>query len=64
GTIYPLMRRMQSDGLVATWLVESTSGPPRKYYRLTAVGRTVYEARSREWRSFVDAVDLFLGEME
>ncbi|WP_095202212.1 PadR family transcriptional regulator [Mesorhizobium carmichaelinearum] len=64
GTIYPLMRRMQSDGLVATWLVESTSGPPRKYYRLTAAGRTAYEARSREWRSFVDAVDLFLGEME
>jgi len=49
---------------VATWLVESTSGPPRKYYRLTPAGRTAYEARSREWRSFVDAVDLFLGEME
>lgn len=64
GTIYPLMRRMQSDGLVATWLVESASGPPRKYYRLTPAGRTAHEARNREWRSFVDAVDLFLGEME
>ena len=64
GTIYPLMRRMQGDGLVATWLVESTSGPSRKYYRLTAAGRIAYQARSREWRSFVDAVDLFLGEME
>ena len=39
GTIYPLMRRMQSDGLVETYLVESQSGPPRKYYRLTAAGR-------------------------
>ena len=28
GTIYPLMRRMQSDGLVDTYLVESSSGPP------------------------------------
>ena len=28
GTIYPLMRRMQSDGLVDTYLVESPSGPP------------------------------------
>jgi len=64
GTIYPLMRRMQSDGLVETWLVESTSGPPRKYYRLTPAGRTAYEARSQEWRSFVDAVDLLLGEMQ
>ena len=64
GTIYPLMRRMQSDGLVETWLVESTTGPPRKYYRLTPAGRTAYEARSQEWRSFVDAVDRFLGERQ
>jgi len=35
GTIYPLMRRMQNDGLVDTRLAESNSGPPRKYYRLT-----------------------------
>ena len=39
GTIYPLMRRMQNDGLVDTRLVESSSGPPRKYYRLTPAGR-------------------------
>ena len=29
GTIYPLMRRMQSDGLVETYLVESSAGPSR-----------------------------------
>src|SRR5580693_7420583 len=40
GTIYPLMRRMQTDGLVGTYLIESTAGPPRKYYRLTDKGRT------------------------
>ena len=40
GTIYPLMRRMQADGLVDTYLVESSSGPPRKYYRLTEAGKT------------------------
>ena len=28
GTIYPLMRRLQDEGLVATYLVESPSGPP------------------------------------
>ena len=43
GTIYPLMRRMQSDGLVETYLVESPAGPSRKYYRLTEpqTGETV-----------------------
>src|ERR1700685_1937715 len=35
GTIYPLMRRMQNDGLVSTYLTESSSGPSRKYYKLT-----------------------------
>ena len=41
GTIYPLMRRLQSDGLVDTYLVESPSGPPRKYYKTTAYGDEV-----------------------
>ena len=62
GTIYPLMRRMQDDGLVDTRLVESSSGPPRKYYRLTAAGRVAFAAQKREWRSFADAVNQLLGE--
>src|SRR5258708_28792538 len=52
GTIYPLMRRMQNDGLVDTRLVESSSGPPRKYYRLTSSGRAAFVAQKREWRAF------------
>ena len=62
GTIYPLMRRMQNDGLVATRLVESASGPSRKYYRLTAAGRAAFEAHRRDWRAFVRAVDQLLGD--
>jgi PadR family transcriptional regulator PadR len=61
GTIYPLMRRMQDDGLVATRLAESSSGPPRKYYRLTPAGRAALTAQKREWRTFTDAVDQLLG---
>ena len=62
GTIYPLMRRMQDDGLVGTRLAESNSGPPRKYYRLTAAGRAAFAAQKREWRTFTDAVNQLLGE--
>lgn len=62
GTIYPLMRRMQDDGLVDTRLVESSSGPPRKYYRLTAAGRAALAAQKREWQVFTAAVDQLLGE--
>lgn len=57
GTIYPLMRRMQSDGQVETYLVESSSGPSRKYYRLTDAGRRALEAQTAEWRAFVVAVE-------
>ena len=62
GTIYPLMRRMQSDGLVETYLVESPSGPSRKYYRLTAAGRSSFEAQKDAWRNFAGAVTTILGE--
>ena len=61
GTIYPLMRRMQSDGLVATYLEDSPSGPPRKYYRLTDAGRASLAAQLAEWRSFATAVESIVG---
>lgn len=62
GTIYPLMRRLQTDGLVKTYLVESTSGPSRKYYKLTAAGRTAFAAQRTEWLEFVSSINRALGE--
>jgi len=62
GTVYPLMRRMQSDGLVETYLTESPSGPPRKYYRLTAAGRASFAAQRDAWRAFARAVETTLGD--
>jgi PadR family transcriptional regulator PadR len=63
GTIYPLMRRMQSDGLVDTYLQESPSGPPRKYYHLTDAGRASFVAQKAEWAAFVRAVEAVLGDV-
>ena len=62
GTIYPLMRRMQNDGLVSTYLTESSSGPSRKYYRLTPAGKASFETQKDAWRSFAGAVQSILGE--
>ena len=64
GTIYPLMRRMQTDGLVATYLEESPSGPPRKYYRLTDTGRASLTQQLAEWRAFTAAVEGLISETE
>ena len=57
GTIYPLMRRMQADGLLDDYLVDSPSGPPRRYYRLTKAGRTRLSAQRQTWNEFSRAID-------
>ena len=64
GTIYPLMRRIQSDGLVATYLEESPSGPPRKYYRLTDAGRISLTQQLAEWRAFTASVEGLISETQ
>ena len=62
GTIYPLMRRLQADGLVETYLVESPAGPPRKYYRLTEAGRSSFASQKAAWSAFSGAMHDILGE--
>ena len=62
GTIYPLMRRMQAEGLVETYLVESPAGPSRKYYRLTQAGQDALIIQRADWRDFSDAVNAILAE--
>lgn len=65
GTIYPLLRKLKSDGLVTTYLSEESGGPPRKYYALTQTGREEYEAEKTEWLGFVETVKKFLeGELQ
>jgi len=61
GTIYPLMRRLQNDGLVDTYLVESPAGPPRKYYRLTQAGAASFASQKVAWTSFSQAMQDILG---
>ena len=61
GTIYPLMRRLQVDGLVETYMVESPSGPSRKYYRLTEAGKASFNSQKSAWTSFSGAVAGILG---
>ncbi|MDG6094631.1 PadR family transcriptional regulator [Acetobacter sp. AN02] len=60
GTIYPLMRRMQKEGLVSTYFVESSSGPPRKYYTLTEAGRVSLDVQREAWEGFSVAVTAIL----
>ncbi len=60
GTIYPLLRRFSNDGLVETYLKESQSGPPRKYYRLTERGKYYYNEQLADWQEFSERVNKIL----
>lgn len=60
GTIYPLLRRLKSERYVSTYLEESQSGPPRKYYTLTDYGREVFFEQLDEWDRFIESVNKLL----
>lgn len=57
GTIYPLLRRLKNDGFVTTYLQESAEGAPRKYYKLTDKGKSMYISLEKEWDDFVRKVN-------
>src|SRR5262245_43340895 len=49
GTIYPILSRFRSQGLVEATIEESPDGPARKYYRLTPQGRKVLTQMNDVW---------------
>lgn len=52
GTLYPLLRRLESQGLLeSSWDVESAK--PRKYYKLSEYGKTIYEKLREHWFGMV-----------
>jgi PadR family transcriptional regulator PadR len=64
GSIYPLLGRLESAGLVSTHREASDGGPPRKYYSPSPRGRRALAAGVEEWRSARDAIDAVLGTVE
>jgi PadR family transcriptional regulator PadR len=57
GTLYPLLMRLKNDGLLTYRWEESNSGPPRKYYKLTPIGKQYLKELSATWSELVDAVN-------
>lgn len=52
GTLYPLLNRLKRSGLLSYDWEESRTGPPRKYYSLTAIGRELVSELLPAWRGF------------
>ena len=59
GTLYPLLRRLEKQGLLESeW--ETGEARPRKYYRISPLGRKVLEALTAEWLHTIEVVHLIL----
>ncbi len=57
GTLYPLLTRLKNDGLLTYRWEESSSGPPRKYYKITEIGENFLLELRKTWDDLVHAVN-------
>ena len=61
GTLYPLLRRLETQGLLnSEWKIED--GPPRRYYSLNSDGRQLLEKLTESWQAMNDAMVRLLGD--
>lgn len=62
-TLYPLLRRLEKQGLLKSeW--ETTGSKPRKYYITTDLGNEVYEQLKLYWRKMVEDIDILIKTEE
>ena len=62
GTIYPILRRLTKDEYFESYILESSEGPARKYYKITNLGKDYLDKMMKEWNDFVIAVSLILND--
>ncbi len=58
--LYPVLRNLSAAGLLDSHVEPSVSGPPRRYYRITAAGQGVLHEWTLAWRATRDSVDSVL----
>lgn len=64
GTLYPLLTRLKNAGLLDYKWVESSSGPPRKYYILTELGKLSLSAMQTTWMDLSNSVHTIIRRTE
>lgn len=60
GTIYPILRRLTKEEYFETYILESSEGPARKYYKITTLGIDNLNKLLTEWKDFVKAVNILI----
>ena len=61
GALYPVLRGLEAAGLLRSEVQASSSGPPRRYYQITALGREALAQCTTRWRATRRIVDTILG---
>lgn len=61
GTLYPMLMRLEKAGYFEIAKVASPNGPPKKYYRLSDVGKAWLAQFERLWKETENSVNLILG---
>ena len=57
GTLYPLLTRLKNSELLSYQWIESTQGPPRKYYQLTEKGEVFLKELENSWRDLTETIN-------
>jgi DNA-binding PadR family transcriptional regulator len=64
GTLYPILHRLESQGLLSARWQTMPNGSERRYYALTGAGRRMLSAKLTEWERFVQAVSRVTGGLQ
>lgn len=63
GTLYPLLTRLKNAGYLEYFWMESNSGPPRKYFKITPPGQAFLGELKESWKEINDAVSLSINHI-
>jgi PadR family transcriptional regulator PadR len=58
GNIYPVLARLETDGLVTSYSQPSTDGPPRKYFKLTESGQKALDDMNAHWDRIITSLEI------
>jgi PadR family transcriptional regulator PadR len=62
GTLYPLLTRLKNADMLTYRWVESSSGPPRKYFSLTSKGEAFYQELEQTWQELSNGVNALTSQ--
>ena len=61
GTLYPVLHKMEGQGLISSYRMKGENGKDRKYYKITSSGLKQLEKEKVKWAKFITSVDRVVG---